>query len=489
MSAPKAPLTRSFDLTAINVTQSASSYENTMKSYKLLVAGLLAAMTASVALADPLNPTYIRFTGSSAFRASAVKAIENKLTPGFKVAADRTTTAAATLVTYVGTIASNGEDVVIQTSWTGSADGIRDITTGVSNTYITRAATLTANQTNVNSLTATTLSGNTETAVADVAMADNLQSSTSFKTPTLTQTNVGVVPFVFVKGRLAGGHPYSSAWSTLTNISPAGARALINDGTYLSILTGQTDAAWAAYYNGGGFDGEDLRCKVYALGRNPFSGTRIVTFTETGYGTSATAYQYKAYRSGDAAGSIPTVAASETINTVAQYPSQTVSGQFFATGNNGFGSGGTLANELSATVKADAVDANGAPFGLVGYMGTSDAGALLRNVFGNTTQNNAATAAYILTYNGTSLPVTLTAGGSSATVTWDFTAVQEGRYSFFGNEYLSYVSSTIGTGTVKRNFADAVATEIKDVTAGLAGVKLSDMKVNRAAEGSLITAK
>jgi hypothetical protein len=457
-----------------------------MKSYKLLVAGLLAAMTASVALADPLNPTYIRFTGSSAFRAAAVKAIENKLTPGFLVAADKNTTAGATYVTYVGTIQSSGEDVVVQTSWTGSVDGIRDLTTSQSNTYILAAA---ATQTNVASLTPTTLAGNTQTAVADISMADNLQSSTSYKTPSLTQVNVGVAPFVFVKGRLAAGHPYTSDWASLTNISPAGARALLNNGTYLSILTGQSDAAWAAYFNGGGLDGEDLRCKVYALGRNPFSGTRVVTYTETGYGTSATAFQYKGYRSGDTLGTIPTVAAGDTINTVAQYPSQTVSGQFFATGTNGFGSGGTLATELSATIGSAAVDANGNPFGLVGYMGVSDAGALLRNVFGNTTQSAAATAGYVVSYNGVSLPVTLTAGGSSATVTWDYTAIREGRYTMFGNEYLSYIGTTIGTGTVKRLFADAVAQEIKTNTASLAGVLLSSMKVDRSAEGALITAK
>ncbi len=455
-----------------------------MKSYKLLVAGLLAAMTASVALADPLNPTYIRFTSSSAFRASAVKAIENKLTAGYKVAADKTSTASATNVTYVGTLASGGADVVIQTCWTGSVDGIRDITTGVSNTYITAAATTTAGGTNPASLTATSLAGNTETAVADIAMSDNLQSSTSYKTPALTQTNVGVVPFVFAKGRLASGHAYTSAWANLTNISPAGARGLFNNGTYLSVLTGSTDAAWTTYYNAGGFDGEDLRCKVYALGRNPFSGTRVVTFTETGFGTSASAYQYKGWLSGNTTyTAVQTVAASDTINTVRQYPAQTVSGQAFAAGNNGFSSGGTLATELSAKVGSAAVDANGNPFGLVGYMGTSDAASLLKSINSTTGTDTS----YILSYNGVSLPATY--NNAAQTTSWDYTAVKEGKYTLFGNEYLSYNASTLTTGSVKRVFADAVALEIKTNTASLAGVFLSDMKVDRSSEGSLITAK
>lgn len=455
-----------------------------MKSYKLLAVALLAAMASSAAYSQ----TVIRFTGSSAFRASTAKAIENSLNPGFTVAANGTTTQGSNIVTYVGTTLSGNNSVIIQTSFTGSVDGIRDITTGVANTYIVPSlATATA----VTGLTAvsTSIPANVETGVADVALADNLQSSTSFKTPTLAQTAVGIVPFVFVKGRLDAAHTQKAAWDALTNISPAGARSLFNNGTNLSILNGLADPAWTTYSNNGTFTGVDTRFKVYALGRNPFSGTRVVTFAETGYGTSAAAFQYKAYRSGDslAASSIPTVGAGDIITTVRQYPAQTVSGQFFARGNNGFGSGGTLATELSATVGASALDANSQPFGLVGYVGTSDAATFLKNVFGATATKTASeTAAHILTYNGVSLPVTLTGG----TVAWDYSAVQEGRYTLFGNEYISYITSTIGAvGTVKRDFADAVGTEIKNNTVTLAGVSLASMKVNRASEGAAITSK
>lgn len=458
-----------------------------MKSYKLLAVALLAAMASSAAYSQ----TVIRFTGSTAFRASTIKAIENSLNPGFTVAANGTSTQGSNIVTYVGTTLSGNNSVVIQTSFTGSVDGIRDITTGVANTYIVPSL---ATATTVTGLTAvnTATAANVESGVADIALADNLQSSTSFKTPTLAQTAVGIVPFVFVKGRLDAAHTQKAAWDALTNISPAGARSLFNNGTNLSILNGLADPAWTTYSNNGTFTGADTRFKVYALGRNPFSGTRVVTFAETGYGTSAAAFQYKAYRSGDptTASSIPTVAAGDIITTVRQYPAQTVSSQFFARGNNGFGSGGTLANELSATVSASAVDLNNQPFGLVGYVGTSDAAAFLRNVFGNNSKTTAETAAHILTYNGVSLPVTLTAGGSSATVTWDYSAVQEGRYTLFGNEYISYVASTIGAvGTTKRDFADAVGTEIKNNTVTLAGVSLASMKVNRASEGAAITSK
>ena len=82
-----------------------------------------------------------------------------------------------------------------------------------------------------------------------------------------------------------------------------------------------------------------------------------------------------------------------------------------------------------------------------------------------------------------------TYNNAAQTTSWDYTAVKEGKYTLFGNEYLSYNASTLTTGSVKRVFADAVALEIKTNTASLAGVFLSDMKVDRSSEGSLITAK
>jgi hypothetical protein len=225
-----------------------------MKAPKVLFASLLALSTAGVAQAQ----TVIHITGSTAFRNATVSAITNILQPGFTFAYSGTSFTGANQAIFTGTAITNGISVIIKTSWSGAAGGVQTV---VQQLPIATWLTNTTAQS----------TGGTPSAPAvydppappEVSMDDGIQATTPLpntSSPVLTVQNVGAVTFKFIKnvGAPAG----------LTNMTPLMAQALWANGSLpLSMWTGNTN---------------DASTIVYATGRDPDSGTRKVTFLETG---------------------------------------------------------------------------------------------------------------------------------------------------------------------------------------------------------------
>ncbi len=430
-----------------------------MKHMKSCAAVLLALAAAQAASAQ----TTIRVTGSTAFRSATISSIQSLLAPGYDVAYTGTSGATgAQYATYVGTYSGNA--VVIQCAWTGSVEGIRDVARGLTQNFIKASVVPNTNGTGVSDSTASfsASGGNIESAIPDIAMADNTQSATIYKTPSLKETSVGIIPFVFVKGRLGASHPGKAGYDSVTNITNQLAKGLLGGGAPLSFFTGSADASGT---------------KLYAVGRNPLSGTRLVTFAETGFGATSPATQFTPVVSGSNITQINLTAADATNG--------------FVDGDNGYTSGGTLASDLSKTVSDTDGSGNlydGVPFGLVGYVGVGDAAALLKAI--NTT--TSTDTGYVLAYNGVSLGVSY--NSTSQTTTWDFTAIKEGKYSLWSVAQLAYRKSSGPNGTtalagLPKTFADALSTNIIANVPSASGVKLSDMLVTRASEGAVITLK
>lgn len=438
-----------------------------MKSKKILMAGAFALACASLASAQ----TTIRISGATAFRSATISSITSLLNPGFDVAyTGSTSTPAASgaqYATFVGTTNAagiSGQSVIIQCSWTGSVEGIRDVSQGLTQPFIKSAVANSSGGTDVLSGVSTTTSDTNvyENAIPDVALADNTQAATIYQTPALEETPVGVIPFVFVKGRVGASHPGKTAFDSVNNITGLLAQTLISGGANLSQFTGSPDAS---------------ATKLYVMGRNPFSGTRLVTFAETGYGATRTATQFK-----------PVVTGTVTDGTVTGIDLNP-EGSGFDIGDNGYSSGGTLADELGRSVADTDGSGNlydGVTFGLVGYLGVADAARMVKNI--NTTVGTDVSN--VLSYNGVSLnPVYSTV---TQAITWDFSAIKEGKYSLWSYEHLSYrkaagANGTVALSGVAKTFADALAADIILNVPASAGIKLGDMKVQRASEGSPIT--
>jgi hypothetical protein len=415
-----------------------------MKHLKSCAAAVLALLAADAAFAQ----TTIRVTGSTAFRSATITSIKNIITVSDS-AYTGSTESSAQYATYIGTF--SGQPVVIQTSWTGSVEGVRDVSESLNQNFI-KASYVTGTATVSGTSTTTSNTAIYEAAIPQISLADNTQGATIYTANSLTEFKVGVIPFVWVKGRVGASHPDKTAYESITNITNQMARALLSGGAPVSLLSGTPDVAPFT--------------KVYALGRNPLSGTRLVTFAEAGYGSASDAVQYTPVISGS------------NITGVDFTAEDTVNG--FAAGNNGYTSGGTLVGDLSKPVSDTDGSGNLAdstPFALVGYVGVGDAATLLKNI--NTT--TATDTSYVLSYNGASLGVAY--NSTTQATTWDFTAIKEGKYSLWSFAYLAYKPTLSG---LPKTFADALKDNIILNVPAASGVKLADMKVSREFEGSPI---
>jgi hypothetical protein len=422
-----------------------------MKHLKSCAAAVLALLAADAAIAQ----TTIRITGSTAFRSATITSIKNLLAGNpIDSAYTGSKELDANFSTYIGTF--SGQPVVVQCAWTGSVEGVRDVSNSLPQPFI-KASFVTATSNVSGTLETPTDTAIYEQAIPEISMADNTQAATIYTANTLTEFPVGVIPFVWVKGRVGASHPALAAYSSINNVTNQMARALLAGGAPISLLSGTADLS-------------DTR--VYAMGRNPLSGTRLVTFAECGYGSSADAIQYE-----------PTLDVNDaSLIAGVNYMADDLDNGFLG-GNNGYKSGGTLATALSKTVSdVDGTGnaADGTPFALMGYVGVSDAAKLLVAINGATSTETS----YVMAYNGASLGVTYNA--ATQVTTWDFTAIKEGKYSLWSFAHLAYRPSLNG---LPLTFATALKNNIKDNVPASSGVKIEHMKVTRDFEGSAIGQK
>jgi len=361
-----------------------------MKLTHLFLGGVAAVAFASLASAQQV----INITGSTAYRGATHTAITHVLDSGFTYAYTGGSLGGAGQAIFKGTIGGS-TSVTIRTSWTGSVGGVQTVSQSLNVNFLPTTTTTSGGA------GTSGVSTGTDAAIPDIAMSDTFQASTPFTSPKLTDTKVGVVPFVWVaaKGAPAG----------LTNITPQLAQALWKNGTLpLALFTGSSS---------------DEGTLVYATGRDPDSGTRLTAFAESGIGVNATVAQYK-----------PTVT-SGTTTAYNLYDTQTVNGIVYDVGQGGEAGGGALATLMTGTTSAGVGYA-------VTYLSTGDA---------NTAAGGGAVR---LSYNGITLPVSGT--------TYDFTPLYEGKYTFWSYEHLMYRSGTTGT---TKTFADTLANQIKNTDA------------------------
>jgi hypothetical protein len=337
-----------------------------MKNNSIVLAGAVALSAVTMASATTTNFVYI--SGSTAARNSVVQAIEDQFTSHTTVAQGNSTYYKASYQVITGTLSgdSSGAVTVVKTHWSGSEGGIADLVGSPANeAFLDTAAT-----NNTSSVTQLT-----DNHAVDLAMADNDVSYSQHPTAPITGTFCGIIPFYFVKekGSAAG----------INNVTDAQMLDLLSGGTRTALLTGNSgDVTW-----------------TYITGRDSFSGTRVNTLGDTGYGIYAFPYQVKIASDGsmiDVDGSGNYVGY--------DYPDLSL---------YGYASGGSIATQmgydLGQATSVDAFQGTANHFSIITYLGASDAGTAVAN--GGT----------LLTYNG---------------VTESTAAIQQGVYSFWGNEFV-----------------------------------------------------
>ena len=408
-----------------------------MKSLKLLAMGTMAAAAVSLASAS----TFIKITGSTAFRKATMAAIIDSLnspTGAYDVSAKGI--AGSNRMIVHGTLKSTGADVYFQTAWAGSVGGVHTL---VSNLTIPPNSGWTDSTTwlsSINSMSTVSTDGShnplggtdvsasavfeTTPATADISMSDSFQSSTNYSTPVLTDTIVGVVGFTWAKGLTVNTGTNSipaASQAALTNISPQQAQALLTNGAVpLSFFTG--NSADDAY-------------DVVLTGRDNDSGTRLTTFAESGFGVNNSPVQYSV---------------NTTTGVLTAFPS-----------TGGYSSGGNVKATLQATIPAGTNSPNSLPYILVSYLGISDTPG----------------SAQQLTYNG---------------VPYSVAAIQEGQYTFWSYEHMLYRSTL--SDAVKLQSATDVVAQIAGGDALASGLKYDGgsgttagtLRVTRYVDGGLV---
>jgi hypothetical protein len=402
-----------------------------MKKLNILTVGILTAAMVSNASAD----VTMNFTGSTAFRSAIHNAAKAALT-GCTYAYAGTSLGSAGSAIFKGTISGHSElgTVTIRTSWSGSGTGVRDVAAnnGAGNPILFISGTSATSSGGTQNAVAT------ESAVAHVALSDVFQSSTGFtggSYKTLTNTNVGVVPFVFVANDstlISGANA-----GKLTNVTPQLFQALFVNGSQpLSLFTGDVNDT----------------ALVYSTGRDTGSGTRITTLAETGYGINKPVQQWKVTVSGTNA---------DQLDSLQIWPTTGSGADAANAGNGGFTSGGNVASALSAkSTNVTTLDADGATINtgenllLIGYVGTADATTAVGN------------GAKQLKYAG---------------VDYSANNVFNGFYTFWAYEHMYSATLTTNENTIK----NAVVAQIPS-NLGTAGLDINSMAVGRSNDGGLV---
>ena len=424
-----------------------------MKNYSILLAGLAAAAFTTQALAD----VTIRITGSTAMRDQIhnVLVASTGATPaGLGFTADAwigNSTSTAQKSTYA--IYSNGttpNKVTVKTSWGGSTGGIKTVAeqrTDVN--YLADVGTVVGGTTVVAGFNNANLFETGAGTTPDLAFSDCYQLSSKNLLPELFDTICGIVPFRMVTNF---GSPIKSCnYKQIRTLFTAGRLPL-------STFTG--NAADTAF--------------VYAIGRDPDSGTRVTLLAESGIGANTAVKQYLPHQNGTA------------MDTLAIYPDTTLLGETFTNGNGGYASGGTLAKDMRFSTAAVSVNgAAAAPIYFITNLSKGDSDTAIAAASGSTV---GAGPAKIISIEGSDGQVTTDGvtftNADFATVVAP--AVKTGGHPLWGYLHCFRVTTlddTQGKLTFYNNLTTKLTTQAPN------GIALGDMLVERQIDGGKVTPK
>jgi hypothetical protein len=487
---------------------------------KSLLGAAAAVLSAGVA-AQAQTTTYIEITGATAFRTAAVNAINAAFNAGgaFTYGFANTTSLGAgaanltnsSMQIWKGTFPGIGT-TVIRTSWNGSVEGIKAVAVpgADNNPLYLKESILTGNLTagggnattvrfhnDPNGSGAAANAANYEKATSDMTFSDVATSMTPISGLPLTGGPVGVVVFTMIANKswsvdkleASNGNATANAIAYAnrmpTSVSSQQFRTMANLGyAPMSFFTGNVSDT----------------TRVYLTGRNDGSGTRTSYLAETGVGAATPITQYVAHDR-SVSGSIPYIV---KVPRGGGFNFQNVSTSSYAStvwgsdidGNGGHVSGSDLRGDLSKATASTAVwefvDVNNngiytadedsqvraaEKLYLLTWITYSDA----RSARG--TGLASARNAEVLGYNGVILSGLAGDSPSETINAADKALVANGLYTAWNFQQLYYLSSQSGASTV----FNQLKTRLNDDTLiGSAGIKMSDMNVNRTVDGGTI---
>jgi hypothetical protein len=415
-------------------------------------------------LASANTIQYVHIAGAPAYRQDSI-AVINAIVGTFAGAGETDSTSsgagnASAEQWYIPNYTS-GVDLVVSASFTGSTAGVESVASGATaleQKFIPDATSTQAGIASPVNGSSITIS---ETHVPDFSLSDTFQATTPFNGSvtlrqgatgtshnpytfsSLSATQLAIEPYVWV------GTPGLAARG-VTNITTAQAQLLYKNGKLpLAFFTGKSS---------------DETSFVYALSRDPGSGSRLIAVSETGVGVTTSIKTYEPTVTGATADSSGNFVKGTIAGTVPLYPAGLIaSTQIYDpnAGDTGYPSFGT-ANQLgllAAITSIPAVNSSSPSTAeyFVGYFNPTDS-----------TEAEAAGSEQ-LTYNGTA---------------YSALNLDEGLYSFWSYEQLLAQPTLAGN---QLSFANAIIAAWPNATL-VSGVQLTGVNVSRSVDGGPITA-
>lgn len=436
---------------------------------------ILMAVAAALSIASASAQEVIYVTGATAFRSAANNTLYSLFGSRlYAYSGSSTNDASAIALYFTNCVLTNNQTVDIAVTWTGSEGGIQSVASQSTN----QVRVPFYNRTQIsNAVAGGTLTGTAPYKLAQpdtdnmlagpytslqkgvVGCSDSFQSSSRFIANrriedgrtyrSLTMQAVGVVPYSWIASK------------GFADIFPE------RNMTYFNAV----QALREGYLTGNAFSGslDQSGINIYTTGRNVDSGTRVIALANLNYGVTRAVTQWQCTTSNG------------LVRSMILHPAKNLNGIVTSEGGGGESSGGVVANYMTNVITDGTVN-NTLPIGitnyLIGYVSVADM-TTARRTAGLTP----------LKYNG----VEGRCHGTNGFTTLDagYTNIITGKYPYWGYEFVTFDNSSASANA--KAFANNLVTTIRGFastnTIIAPNIKLSDMQVERTADGGIINLK
>jgi len=421
---------------------------------------ILMAAAAALSIASASAQEVIYVTGATAFRSAANNTLYSLYSNNLLASSGSSASDSAAIALYFTNCAlTNGATVDIAVTWTGSEGGMQSVASGTNNKRVPfydlaklASNSITSRTTGLGQPDTTNMTAGSLTSLQKgiIGCADSFQKSSRFQGgkkaadgatySTITETAVGVVPYSLIASK---GY---------TNTFPD--RNMSVNNMYQALTAG--------FITGEKISGKtnDTTAKLFAVGRNMDSGTRVITLANLKGSVTDKLTQWRV------------TASNGVVTTVVKHPAITINGISASLGESGESSGGTVAGYMTNSFPTSAT-VTGTGKGtstnyLVGYVSVADITSARR------------TAGLVpLKFNG--VEGRNYDNSSFTTLDAGYTNIITGAYPLWGYEFVTYDNAVASVNA--KAFANNFITLIKsfDSTNSVIApcIKLTDMKVTR----------
>jgi len=431
-----------------------------MKHTKSMLMAAAAALTIASASAQEV----IYITGATAFRSAANNTLYSLYSNNLLASSGSSASDSGAIALYfTNCLLTNGQSVDIAATWTGSEGGMQTVASGTNNKRVPfydkaklASNSITSRTTGLAQPDTTNMLAGSLTSLQKgiIGCSDSFQASSRFQGgkkasdgatyTSLTVSAVGVVPYAPIASK---GY---------TNTFPDRNMTLNN---MYQILT-------AGFITGEKISGNTNHAtvKLFATGRNIDSGTRVIALATLKGGIADQLTQWRVTASGGVA------------TAMVKHPATTINGIATSLGEGGEASGGTVAgymtNTVSPTVSVTGTSRGSQTNYLVGYVSVADITSARR------------TAGLVpLMFNG--VEGRCHDNASFTTLDAGYTNIITGKYPWWGYEFVTY-DNAVASANAKafaNNFINLIKSFDSTNSIIAPNIKLSDMKVQRTADG------